>query len=161
MSVTALTSRALLPEPRTRRQRRTSATGRERIDSLDGLRAFALIIIMGYHFGVPWLQGGFFSLDIFYVLSGYLITGLLLGEYARRGSIVLSAFWLRRARRLLPALLVVLVAVTLMVRFGEPAGTGQRQCQEHPQAPIESARHPEHCERHQRPDQIELLLDGE
>ena len=122
MSVTALTSRALLPEPRTRRQRRTSATGRERIDSLDGLRAFALIIIMGYHFGVPWLQGGFFSLDIFYVLSGYLITGLLLGEYARRGSIVLSAFWLRRARRLLPALLVVLVAVTLMVRFGEPAG---------------------------------------
>ncbi len=57
---------------------RPSATGKERIAALDGLRAVALLIIMGYHFGVGWLQGGFFSLDIFYVLSGYLITGLLL-----------------------------------------------------------------------------------
>ncbi len=101
---------------------RPSATGKARISALDGLRAFALLIIMGYHFGVGWLQGGFFSLDIFYVLSGYLITGLLLSEYARKGRIVLSAFWLRRARRLLPALLIVLVAVTVMVRFAEPAG---------------------------------------
>src|ERR1700722_17614840 len=101
---------------------RPSATGKDRISSLDGLRAVALLIIMGYHFGVGWLQGGFFSLDIFYVLSGYLITGLLLSEYARRGRVQLSAFWLRRARRLLPALLIVLVAVTLMVRFAEPAG---------------------------------------
>jgi peptidoglycan/LPS O-acetylase OafA/YrhL len=101
---------------------RPSATGTSRISALDGLRAVALLIIMGYHFGVGWLQGGFFSLDIFYVLSGYLITGLLLSEYAKRGRIKLSAFWLRRARRLLPALLIVLVAVTLMVRFAEPAG---------------------------------------
>ena len=72
---------------------------------------------MGYHFGVGWLQGGFFSLDIFYVLSGYLITGLLVSEYRKRSAIKLSAFWLRRARRLLPALLIVLVAVTLLVRF--------------------------------------------
>jgi len=77
---------------------------------------------MGYHFGVGWLQGGFFSLDIFYVLSGYLITGLLVDEYHRRHRITLSAFWLRRARRLLPALLIVLIAVTLMVRFAEPTG---------------------------------------
>jgi peptidoglycan/LPS O-acetylase OafA/YrhL len=90
--------------------------------ALDGLRAFALLIIMGYHFGVGWLQGGFFSLDIFYVLSGYLITGLLLGEWARAARIKLAAFWLRRARRLLPALLVVLVVVTLVVRFAYPAG---------------------------------------
>ncbi len=101
---------------------RTSATGRERVLALDGLRAFALLIIMGYHFGVGWLQGGFFSLDIFYVLSGYLITGLLLGEWARRARIKLAAFWLRRARRLLPALLVVLVVVALVVRFAYPAG---------------------------------------
>jgi peptidoglycan/LPS O-acetylase OafA/YrhL len=101
---------------------RPSATGTSRISALDGLRAVALLIIMGYHFGVGWLQGGFFSLDIFYVLSGYLITGLLLSEFAKRGRIKLSAFWLRRARRLLPALLIVLVVVTLMVRFAEPAG---------------------------------------
>ena len=56
------------------------------------------------------------------MLSGYLITGLLVSEYRKRRSIKLSAFWLRRARRLLPALLIVLVAVTLMVRFVEPAG---------------------------------------
>ena len=101
---------------------RTSATGRERVVALDGLRAFALLIIMGYHFGVGWLQGGFFSLDIFYVLSGYLITGLLLGEWARAARIKLAAFWLRRARRLLPALVVVLVVVSLVVRFAYPVG---------------------------------------
>jgi peptidoglycan/LPS O-acetylase OafA/YrhL len=99
-----------------------SATGQNRIPALDGLRAVALLIIMGFHFGVGWLQGGFFSLDIFYVLSGYLITGLLLGEYRRRRGIALAAFWVRRARRLLPALLVVLVVVTLFVRFVAPAG---------------------------------------
>lgn len=74
----------------------SSTTTRERITALDGLRAVALLIIMGYHFGVGWLQGGFFSLDIFYVLSGYLITDLLLGEYRKRRLIKLSAFWLRR-----------------------------------------------------------------
>jgi len=113
-SVTQVHARGLTGRP--------SATGRQRINALDGLRGVALLIIMGYHFGVGWLQGGFFSLDIFYVLSGYLITGLLLGEYRRRGSIKLSAFWLRRARRLLPALVIVLVAVTALVRFAQPAG---------------------------------------
>ena len=101
---------------------RTSATGRERVSALDGLRAFALLIIMGYHFGVGRFQGGFFSLDIFYVLSGYLITGLLLGEWARSARIKLGAFWARRARRLLPALAVLLVVITLVVRFTYPAG---------------------------------------
>ena len=90
--------------------------------ALDGLRAFALLIIMGYHFGVDRFQGGFFSLDIFYVLSGYLITGLLLGEWARSARIRLGAFWARRARRLLPALAVVLVVVTLVVRLTYPVG---------------------------------------
>ncbi|HEY2563188.1 MAG TPA: acyltransferase family protein, partial [Acidimicrobiales bacterium] len=101
---------------------RTSATGKDRISALDGLRAVSLLILMGYHFGVGWLQGGFFGLDIFYVLSGYLITGLLLGEYRRRGGVKLSGFWLRRARRLLPALVIVLVVVTLLVRFVSPPG---------------------------------------
>jgi peptidoglycan/LPS O-acetylase OafA/YrhL len=101
---------------------RSSATGNDRIAALDGLRAFSLLIIMGYHFGVARFQGGFFSLDIFYVLSGYLITGLLLGEWARAARIRLGAFWARRARRLLPALLVVVVVVTLVVRFADAPG---------------------------------------
>jgi len=105
-----------------RRHPRTSATGKSRVLALDGLRAVGLLLIMGFHFGVPGMPGGFVGVDIFYVLSGYLITGLLLGEWARAARIKLGAFWLRRARRLLPALLVVLVVVTLVVRFTYPAG---------------------------------------
>ena len=101
---------------------RPSATGGGRVLGLDGLRAVAVALVLGFHFGVGWLGGGFFGVDVFYVLSGFLITGLLLAEYERRERIGLGAFWLRRARRLLPALLLVLVAVTLMVRFAEPAG---------------------------------------
>jgi peptidoglycan/LPS O-acetylase OafA/YrhL len=99
-----------------------SATGKERVVALDGFRAVGLLLIMGYHFGMAGMPGGFVGVDIFYVLSGYLITGLLLGEWARAARIKLGAFWLRRARRLLPALLVVLVVVTLVVRFAYPAG---------------------------------------
>ncbi|HUA96658.1 MAG TPA: acyltransferase, partial [Acidimicrobiales bacterium] len=101
---------------------RPSATGKERVVALDGLRAFALLIIIGYHFGVGEFGGGFFSLDIFYVLSGYLITGLLLGEWARSARIALGAFWARRARRLLPALFVMVMVVTLVVHFTDPPG---------------------------------------
>jgi peptidoglycan/LPS O-acetylase OafA/YrhL len=101
---------------------RPSATGSTRILGLDGLRALAVALVLGFHFGVGWLGGGFVGVDVFFVLSGYLITGLLLAEYERRSRIGLAAFWARRARRLLPALLLVLVAVTVMVRFAEPAG---------------------------------------
>ena len=101
---------------------RPSATGSTRILGLDGLRAVAVVLVLGFHFGIGWLGGGFVGVDVFYVLSGYLITGILLSEFERRERIGLAAFWLRRARRLLPALLLVLVAVTLMVRYAEPAG---------------------------------------
>ncbi len=101
---------------------RPSATGRERAVGLDGLRAVAVLLVLAFHFGVGGLGGGFFGVDVFYVLSGFLITGLLVGEFRRRGGIGLAGFWLRRARRLLPALVVVLVAVTLVVRFAAPAG---------------------------------------
>jgi len=101
---------------------RPSATGSTRILGLDGLRAVAVALVLGFHFGVGWLGGGFVGVDAFYVLSGYLITGLLLSEFERRDRIGLAAFWLRRARRLLPALLLVLVAVALLVRFAEPTG---------------------------------------
>jgi peptidoglycan/LPS O-acetylase OafA/YrhL len=101
---------------------RPSATGGARVQALDGVRALGLVLIMAFHFGVGWLPAGFVGVDVFYVLSGYLITGLLLGEWARTARIRLGAFWARRARRLLPALAVVLVVVTLVVRFTYPAG---------------------------------------
>jgi peptidoglycan/LPS O-acetylase OafA/YrhL len=80
---------------------------------LDGLRALAVAGVVLYHAGVSWMPGGFLGVDAFFVLSGYLITSLLLAERSRRGSIALGRFWLRRARRLLPAVLLV-IAVSLI-----------------------------------------------
>ncbi len=99
------------------------ALGGKRVASLDGLRGAALLVIMGDHFGVGWLQGGLFSLDIFYVLSGFLITGLLLSGFRRNGRVKLVGFWAGRARRLLPALVIMLIVVSLWVRFFVPTGT--------------------------------------
>ncbi len=85
---------------------------------LDGLRAVAVLGVMAYHEPNIELAGGFLGVDLFFVLSGFLITGLILDERKRSGSISLRAFWNRRARRLLPALaallIVVLVATTLI-----------------------------------------------
>jgi peptidoglycan/LPS O-acetylase OafA/YrhL len=83
--------------------------------ALDGLRAFAVLSVIGYHLGLKQLQGGFVGVDLFFVLSGYLITSLLLREYRASGAIDLPQFWLRRAKRLLPALFVVLVATAVWV----------------------------------------------
>jgi len=79
--------------------------------ALDGLRALAVVAVIGYHLGYRWLRGGFIGVDLFFVLSGYLITSLLLAERHRSGHIDLPRFWLRRAKRLLPALLLVVLAV--------------------------------------------------
>jgi peptidoglycan/LPS O-acetylase OafA/YrhL len=87
------------------------------------MRAVAVLAVVGFHFGLGWLQGGFFGVDVFYVLSGFLITSLLVAEYRRRDTIKLAAFWMRRARRLLPALFLVLIATTLCVRLLSAAGT--------------------------------------
>jgi len=81
---------------------------------LDGLRALAVAGVLLYHAGVGWLPGGFLGVDVFFVLSGYLITSLLLTEYRRTGGIALGRFWLARARRLLPAALLV-IAVCLVI----------------------------------------------
>jgi peptidoglycan/LPS O-acetylase OafA/YrhL len=81
---------------------------------LDGIRALAVIAVLLYHAGFGWARGGLLGVEIFFVLSGYLITTLLVREYAKHGTIRLRAFWMRRARRLLPALFAVL-AVTLTV----------------------------------------------
>ncbi len=76
-----------------------------------------MLAIMAYHGGISWIPGGFFAVDVFFVLSGFLITSLLIAERLSRGRIRLRAFWARRARRLLPALLVMIVAVILYARF--------------------------------------------
>ena len=77
---------------------------------LDGLRAIAVAAVFLYHSRIDWLPGGFLGVDLFFVLSGYLITSLLLVEWEARNRIDLRRFWLRRARRLLPALVVVVLA---------------------------------------------------
>ena len=79
--------------------------------ALDGVRALAVTAVLLFHGGVAWLRGGFLGVDAFFVLSGFLITSLLLAEYGRTGRIRLGHFWLRRARRLLPALLLLLLFV--------------------------------------------------
>ncbi|MBA3426606.1 MAG: acetyltransferase, partial [Rubrobacter sp.] len=66
--------------------------------ALDGLRAFAVVAVLLYHGGLAWLPGGFLGVEVFFVISGYLITALLLAEWRFRGRIDLKAFWLRRAR---------------------------------------------------------------
>lgn len=81
------------------------------IGALDGLRALAVLAVLFYHADVVWLPGGFLGVEIFFVVSGYLITSLLLAEYRQHSSINFKQFWLRRARRLLPALFVMLIGV--------------------------------------------------
>src|SRR5436190_16230696 len=88
--------------------------------ALDGVRALAVMAVVLFHAGVSVLPGGFLGVDAFFVLSGYLITSLLLAEYAKRGRISLPGFWARRARRLLPALLVLLVVVAVIGRYVLP-----------------------------------------
>ena len=75
---------------------------------LDGMRALAVMAVMVYHADNAWLPGGFIGVEVFFVISGYLITLLLIGEHERTGAISLRAFWARRARRLLPALYLLL-----------------------------------------------------
>ena len=80
------------------------------LPALDGLRAIAVLSVVFYHAGVAWFGGGYLGVETFFVISGYLITSLLLLEHERSGGTGLRAFWMRRARRLLPALALVVIA---------------------------------------------------
>ena len=82
-------------------------TASRHIAALDGLRAVAVLAVMGYHAGLGFLAGGFLGVDVFFVLSGFLITTLLAAEHRRRGRIRLLPFYVRRTLRLLPALAVM------------------------------------------------------
>jgi peptidoglycan/LPS O-acetylase OafA/YrhL len=85
------------------------------VAGLDGLRALAVLAVIAYHVNFGWAQGGLLGVGVFFTLSGYLITDLLLAQQAATGRMQLVSFWRRRARRLLPALFVMLVVVTIWV----------------------------------------------
>nr|NKB92729.1 acyltransferase family protein [Candidatus Nanopelagicales bacterium] len=85
------------------------------LPGLDGLRAVAIIGVLLYHAGIDWMPGGFLGVDVFFVISGFLITSLILEEYDRSGRVNFAKFYLGRARRLLPAVAVLLIAVGVAV----------------------------------------------
>ncbi len=102
-----------------------STAGTRRVDlkyhgGLDGLRGLAVIGVVLYHGGVAWAAGGFLGVEVFFVLSGFLITSLLLAEWRASGTIALGAFWGRRARRLLPALLGMVAVVGIYYALAGP-----------------------------------------
>ena len=106
-----------MPETLTRRDIHPPATRRERRNrfrgDIEGLRAVAVLLVVTFHAGFPLVHGGFVGVDVFFVLSGFLITGLLLDEIARTGTISLTDFYARRIRRLLPLSTLVLAATAV------------------------------------------------
>ena len=121
---TALAERV---EGRTSGLAETAVTGRH-LPALNGLRGVAVIGVVAYHLQLGWARGGYLGVDLFFVLSGFLITTLLLEEWVGSGRISLGAFWGRRARRLLPALFLVVVALAVYLvlngLWGGPGANG-------------------------------------
>ncbi|MFK8025991.1 MAG: acyltransferase family protein [Ilumatobacter sp.] len=95
------------------------------LPGLDGMRALAVIAVIVYHANSDWLPGGFLGVEMFFVISGYLITLLIIAERERTYTVSLVDFWKRRARRLLPALFALLFLVTVYTALFEPAALGQ------------------------------------
>jgi len=94
--------------------------GIQYIPAIDGLRALAVIAVMFYHLGFSWIPGGFLGVDLFFVISGYVITRLLLDSIEQSGGLDLRGFYLARARRLLPALLFTLTTTTIAIGIWAP-----------------------------------------
>lgn len=97
-----------------------SSSSNRYIHSVDGLRAVAVIAVLLYHLGIDWIPGGFLGVDLFFVISGYVITGLILDSIARSGTLDLRAFYLSRIRRLVPALIAMVVFTTLFIGVYAP-----------------------------------------
>jgi peptidoglycan/LPS O-acetylase OafA/YrhL len=93
---------------------RGEPTTRGHVRALDGMRAVAVVLVLLFHLRVPGFTSGYLGVDIFFVLSGFLITSLMLTELDRTGRISLPEFWARRARRLLPALVLLLLTVAVV-----------------------------------------------
>ena len=94
--------------------------GIQYIPAIDGLRALAVIAVMLYHLGFSWIPGGFLGVDLFFVISGYVITRLLLDSIEQSGGLDLRGFYLARARRLLPALLFTVITTTIAIGIWAP-----------------------------------------
>jgi len=90
------------------------------VPAIDGLRAVAVIAVMLYHLGFDWIPGGFLGVDLFFVISGYVITRLLLDSIQRSGGLDLRAFYIARMRRLVPPLLFMIVLTTVFVGAWAP-----------------------------------------
>lgn len=93
--------------------KRTTRYSRKYVPSIDGLRALAVLAVIAYHLNFSWAKGGFFGVDIFFVLSGYLITNILLTQWEKTQTLQLKTFWLRRFRRLIPAVYIMIVVVVI------------------------------------------------
>ena len=96
------------------------SSGKRYIPAIDGLRAFAVLAVMFYHMGLPFAKGGLLGVTVFFVISGYLITGLLTAEWESTGTINLPQFWLRRIRRLFPAIVTVIAVTAAVLSFASP-----------------------------------------
>jgi peptidoglycan/LPS O-acetylase OafA/YrhL len=84
------------------------------LPALDGVRGFAILLVLLFHLRITGFAAGFLGVDVFFVLSGFLITGLLIAEARNSSRISLPRFWARRARRLLPALVLLLLVVAVV-----------------------------------------------
>lgn len=98
---------------------------------IQGLRAVAVLFVLLWHAGFDWIPAGYVGVDVFFVISGYLITGLLIRERSEAGSVSLGRFYARRATRLLPASALVILVTSLLtwlfvprIRWSEIAGDG-------------------------------------
>jgi peptidoglycan/LPS O-acetylase OafA/YrhL len=94
--------------------------GIQYIPAIDGLRALAVVAVMLYHLGFTWIPGGFLGVDLFFVISGYVITRLLLDSIEQSGGLDLRGFYLARARRLLPALIFTVTTTTIAIGIWAP-----------------------------------------
>jgi len=100
---------------------RPVSAGQRYMPGLDGLRALAVLAVIAYHEQFGWAPGGLLGVGVFFTLSGFLITSILVGQWSADGRIRLGTFWLHRARRLLPAVFVMLAVVTAWVTLADRA----------------------------------------